>query len=353
LTEKSNAEKQIETKHREQIESFERLLSDRNKENDDLKLAIASLKQQQSAMEQIQYDHSAKTNSVQFDLKRNIENITFKLKEAEKRNSDLRSKVDQYKYNDKEIRRSNKRHRDRLSEIRGVCRNIRGEIRNQKNELSFVKSSFTMFIERISHEMTVSFNHIQTKSAKCILKSESGMQRQLDQSIQQMAKYQDFKIQSIEKKVKSVLDLNAQKHIEVDHELNMKALNISGLENEVNTIRNQLDQAKTALSPRNIKFKKISAGSLDSSVVMAKAKSKRSAPRKFKSPATPIPSTNGKVVVKPKNFAAKDPLETSAIARLRNDLQCLETTYKHTKKTNKQRYRKLTGHSLDSSASLI
>ena len=350
LTEKSNVSKQTDTKQREQIESFERLLSDKVKEAEDLKVEIASMKKQQSALEQSQYDHSAKANSMQFDLKRNIENITFKLKETEKKNNELRSKVDQYKYNDKEIRKSNRKYRDRLTEIRSVCRNLRAEIRNQQNELSFVKSSFSMFMERISHEMTVSFNQIQTKSAKCILKKESGIQQQLNRSIKQLERNQDFKIKSIENQVQSVLIRNARKQREVEDKSNMRSLDITGLENEMDTIRNQLGQAKSALSPRKIQFKKISAGSLDSSIAMTKP---RSNGRKFKLPPTPVPAVNQKVIAKPTKFVDKDPFETSAIARLRNDLQSLETNYKHKKKVNKQRFKSVSGHSLDSSASVI
>merc|ERR1719300_1888553 len=191
-----------------------------------------------------------------------------------------------------------------------------------------------------------------------------------------MEQYQDSKIKSIENQVKSVMIQNARKHIDLDDgdRSNMKCLNITGLENEMDTIRNGLLQAKNALSPRKIQFKKISAGSLDSSVVVMNGNNKsihksrlstfkenqepshpmttKSVGRRFKSPVTPVPSNgNQRVIAKSQNFVVqKDPFETSAIARLRNDLQSLESNYKHTKKVNKQRYKAVTGNSLESSS---
>ena len=52
--------------------------------------------------------------------------------------------------------------------------------RSHKNELSFIKSSFAMFMERLFHEMGVSFNKIQVQSAKHRLKMKMKLEMKME-----------------------------------------------------------------------------------------------------------------------------------------------------------------------------
>ena len=227
---------------------------------------------------------TAKANKKEFELQQNIDHISMKFKMIRKQNEGLKMKVNQQKSSRQQTEKYNLRYMQKLSVIRKFCRSIIREIKSNKNEIDHIKSSVAMDLERIFHEIQSSFIYIESKSARFILKNENGMK---------------MKLESMEQQLLSTR--------------NDDKLGIEQLQSEVNTIKNNLAEAKTALSPKKIHFNKISlTSSLDSSLLAINL-SKRCSAKKAR---------------KPSSFM-RESCETATIRKLRNDLQSLECNYAH------------------------
>ena len=92
------------------------------------------------------------------------------------------------------------------------------------------------------------------------------MKDEISKSMKQFKKYQDSKLQSMEDKLHSAMMKPNKIELSLKNDQPMKDLEITLLEDEVDVIKNELAQAKNVLSPKQIKFKKISLpSSMDSS----------------------------------------------------------------------------------------
>jgi len=321
--------KEIELKHSEEIATLQREVAAKQKEHSEMSEVVLALRRQKDAMQQNKIAVSAQSNQVHSDLKHGAELLTLQLTESEVRNEAIVSKLEKYRRTDKQIRQCALKYRGRLKGVSKLCHNMRLEIRTHKNELSFIKSSLAMFMERLFHEMSVSFTAIQTQSAKCIERKESGMQRELSKSISELKRCQHSRSR---KAMSAQLQADlAQKQADYGH-----ALDIDELQEEVNTIRNQLAQAKIALSPKQIKFNKISAGSIDSSVLSSVKQ----------------PTKAAAAQQRPKSSGRHESFDTATIRKLRSDLQSLESTYKHSKLQTKRRCSLGDQHSAETSSTV-
>ena len=321
VTLKCSEMKEIELKHAEEITTLLDTVAAKQKEHSEMGEVVTALRRQKDAMEQNKFAMSVQSNQVQCDLKHSAEQRTLQLTESEVRNQAILGKLEKYRSTDKQIRQCALKYRGRLKGVTKLCHNLRLEIRTHKNELRFIKSSLAMFMERLFLEMSVSFNAIQAQSAKCILRKESGMQRELSKSISELKRFQqNSALKSMAKKVTS-----AQTQADLA-DSNGHALDIDELQDEVNTIRSQLDQAKIALSPKKLKFNKISAGSIDSSVHSSAKQPTKAA------------AAQHTMQQRPKSSGRRESFDSATIRKLRSDLQSLESTYKHTKQEAKRRY---------------
>merc|ERR1712228_410629 len=262
---------------------------------------MSILKKENDAMQQNQFANKSQSNAKEFELQQNINHISIKFKTMQKQNQGLKMKINQQKSSKQQIEKYNLRYQQKLSLIRKFCRSIIREIKNNKNEINYIKSSLTMNLERIYHEIQSSFNHIQSIN-------ENGIKRQLTK----FKETQDLKLESMQQRVLQTALLSTR---------NMQSdanndLNINQLQNEMDLIKNNLAKAKSVLSPKKIQFNKISlTSSLDSSLLIRNLSKKSSA----------------KKVKKPSSFL-RESCETATIRNLRNDLQSLECNYTYSKK---------------------
>merc|ERR1712013_528067 len=320
VTAKSAELTQSERKHSTETAAMQRRAEAKEKEFLEMREIVCALRRQKEAMAQNKCAVPAQSKQRQFELTKNAEALTAQLNASETRNAAISGKLEKYRRSDAQIRQCALKYRGRLKGVHKFGRDLRLEIRSHKNELSFIKSSFAMFMERLFHEMGVSFNKIQAQSAKHRMKME-------------------MKSESTEKRksVKSeATSQSALTQCAVEMERG-NGLDIDELRDEVNTIRNELDRAKIALSPKKIKFNKISAGSIDSSVTSSARQHTKSRARTS--------------IQRPKSSRRRESFDTATISKLRTDLQSLESTYKHSKRETKRRYSFGDQYSVESSSS--
>merc|ERR1712129_524256 len=192
------------------------------------------------------------------------------------------------------------KYQSKLSMIRKCGRNIVRQIKSNKIEIDYIKSSTKMNLQRIFHELKVSLTDLQSKALHA---NDSKIKKQLTQ----FKRMQDLQLESMQQSVQSVLLLSARNVQNKENEQNKdNNLDIDQLQDEVDIVKKSLDDAKRALSPKKIKFNKISlTSSLDSSIL-----SKRASVRK------------------PTSFL-NESCDTGTIRRLRDDLSSLECNYKY------------------------
>merc|ERR1712013_783568 len=324
VTAKSAELTQSERKHSEETAAMQRRAEAKEKEYLEMREIVCALRRQKEAMAQNKCAVSAQSKQRQFELTKNAEALTAQLNASETRNAAILGKLEKYRRSDAQIRQCALKYRGRLKRVHKFGRDLRLEIRSHKNELSFIKSSFAMFMERLFHEMGVSFNKIQAQSAKHRMKME-------------MKSESTEKRKSVKSEATSqAMSQSAQTQCAVEMERG-NGLDIDELRDEVNTIRNELDRAKIALSPKKIKFNKISAGSIDSSVTSSARQHTKSRARTS--------------IQRPKSSRRRESFDTATISKLRTDLQSLESTYKHSKRETKRRYSMGDQYSVESSSS--
>eukprot|EP01083_Nonionella_stella_P058061 152169_1 len=309
------------TKHNEAKESWQRLMYERQKQNEDLTTIVTKLKKQKESIQRTTFEDQSKANVMEFELKQQLDHVTLELQQIKKENKSMKLRLNQQSSSRQQTQKSNWKYQQKMNAIRVWCGNIRQEIRNNKNEIDYMKSSVSMQIQRMFHEMKISFNDIQSKSTRYLLNNESEMK-------QQMNAFKQLQKKEFEQKVKcALMDSHKVGSDEWMANVNMREIDIDELQNEVDTIKNELAHAKIVLSPKKITFQKISMpSSINSSMLISRAPSPH--------PATKTDSHNSK----PSIPRRRESFDTATIRKLRSDLQSLEANYKYSKKQTKKKY---------------
>merc|ERR1712129_60013 len=196
------------------------------------------------------------------------------------------------------------KYQSKLSMIRKCGRNIVRQIKSNQIEIDYIKSSTKMNLQRIFHELKVSLADLQSKALHA---NDSKIKKQLTQFKRMQNLQLESHMESMQQSMQSAVLLSTRNVQNKENEQNSdNNLDIDQLQDEVDIVKKSLDDAKRALSPKKIKFNKISlTSSLDSSIL-----SKRASVRK------------------PSSFL-NESCDTGTIRRLRNDLSSLECNYKY------------------------
>jgi len=363
LLSKDDEMKGVQENLREAKQSFQRILEEKQEEHQELTEVVDKLKEQNESMQQSKHQEESKATAVQSDLKQNIEELTQKIETLSQQNDTAKRKLERQRNASQSNERVSWKYQQKLTLIGELCRNIQREIKNNKKELQYVKTSSILYLDKLFQHIQKAFYDIQYKSA------DYGMKREFTKSMIQFKQDQESKLQSIQAKMKEIESQRSTLEFEIEpHRLPpTKALNISGLENEMDTIRDQLARAKKALSPRQIKFNKISLpSSLASSATHSlffdanngnekknMERNKTEKQEKSKNDRDLNESHQSKKLLQPQPKHLKqahDAFATASIRKLRDDLQSLEANYQRTKKEIKTKY---SGKSSADSSSLI